>query len=63
MGKKIEGDVVLEHVRDLTSDYLEQRGGKRSRSPGHVAVKRKDTDRTEARECREYSPGSLKINE
>lgn len=47
MGKKVEDDVVLEHVRDLASDYLEQRGDLVAIA-NYIAAKRKDADRTEA---------------
>ncbi|MHC2585450.1 hypothetical protein [Bradyrhizobium diazoefficiens] len=47
MGKKVEDDTVLEHVRGLTSDYLEQRGDLIAIA-SYIASKRKDSDRKEA---------------
>jgi putative DNA methylase len=47
MGKGVEDDVVLEHVRDLTTDYLEQRSDLVAIA-GYIASKRSDIDRKEA---------------
>lgn len=47
MGKKVEEDVVLEHVRDLASDYLDQRGDLVTIA-NYIADKRKDADRKES---------------
>lgn len=47
MGKGVEDDVVLEHVRDLTTDYLDRRGDLVAIA-SYIASKRLDVDRKES---------------